>query len=133
MSITERSDRPDRPYVVRWREEGRHRSRAFATEKDAIKWEGKVQDRLAQGAHAPDEPSRMRLEDWTERWVDAYGPAWAERTRIQRGDILIGLHQWETLTLDNVMYVLNHPEASTFTPLQFFVIRGGQVRRGSLQ
>jgi integrase len=30
----------------------------------------------------------MRLEEWTERWVDAYGPAWAERTRIQRGDIL---------------------------------------------
>ncbi len=63
--------------------------------------------------------------------VSTEGPA--ARAGIQRGDILIGLHQWETLTLDNVMYVLNHPEASTFTPLQFFVIRGGQVRRGSLQ
>ena len=63
--------------------------------------------------------------------VSTEGPA--ARAGIQRGDILIGLHQWETLTLDNVMYVLNHPEANTFAPLKFFVIRGGQVRRGSLQ
>jgi serine protease Do len=63
--------------------------------------------------------------------VSVEGPA--ARAGIQRGDILIGLHQWETLTLDNVMYVLNHPEANTFAPLKFFVIRGGQVRRGSLQ
>lgn len=59
------------------------------------------------------------------------GPA--AKAGIQRGDILIGLHQWETLSLDNVLYVLNHPEAGTFAPLQFFVIRGGQVRRGNLQ
>lgn len=63
--------------------------------------------------------------------VSAEGPA--GRAGIQRGDILIGLHQWETLTLDNVLYVLNHPDANSFAPLKFFVIRGGQVRRGSLQ
>jgi serine protease Do len=59
------------------------------------------------------------------------GPAL--RSGIQRGDILIGLHQWETLTLDNVMYVVNHPDAATFGPLKFFVIRDGVVRRGTLQ
>jgi serine protease Do len=63
--------------------------------------------------------------------VATEGPA--ARAGIQRGDILIGLHQWETLTLDNVLYVLNHPDANTFAPLKFFVIRGGQVRRGALQ
>jgi serine protease Do len=56
----------------------------------------------------------------------------AGRAGFQRGDILIGLHQWETLTSDNVTYVLNHPELSTFTPVRFFIIRGGQVRRGWL-
>lgn len=59
------------------------------------------------------------------------GPA--IRSGIQRGDILIGLHQWETLSIDNVLYVLNHPEAATFGPLKFFVIRDGVVRRGTLQ
>jgi serine protease Do len=63
--------------------------------------------------------------------VSQDGPA--VRSGIQRGDILIGLHQWETLTLDNVLYVINHPEAPTFGPLKFFVIRDGVVRRGTLQ
>ena len=87
VSIRERPDRT-LPFEVRWREEGRHRSRAFKTEKEAIRWEGKVAARVALGAHAPEEPSRIPLEEWTERWVDVYGPAWAERTRIQRADII---------------------------------------------
>jgi serine protease Do len=65
--------------------------------------------------------------------IDILADGPAARAGIQRGDILIGLHQWETLSLDNVLFVLNHPDAGTFTPLQFFVIRGGQVRRGNLQ
>jgi serine protease Do len=51
---------------------------------------------------------------------------------IQRGDILIGLHQWETVSLDNVNYVLTHPELNSFNPLRFFIIRGGKVQRGWL-
>jgi serine protease Do len=56
----------------------------------------------------------------------------AGRAGFQRGDILIGLHQWETLNTDNVNYVLNHAEIATFTPVRFFLIRNGQVRRGWL-
>src|SRR5262249_54996791 len=56
----------------------------------------------------------------------------AGRAGFQRGDILIGLHQWETLTVDNVNYVLTHPDLATFNPVRFFIIRGGQVRRGWL-
>ncbi len=56
----------------------------------------------------------------------------AGRAGFQRGDILIGLHQWETLTADNVNYVLTHPDLATFNPVRFFIIRGGQVRRGWL-
>lgn len=63
--------------------------------------------------------------------VNAEGPA--GRSGIQRGDILIGLHQWETLSIDNVLYVINHPDAGSFAPIKFFVIRNGQVRRGTLQ
>jgi serine protease Do len=57
------------------------------------------------------------------------GPA--ARAGIQKGDILVGLHQFETLSTDNVMWVLNHPEWATFQPLKFFVIRNGKLNRGS--
>jgi serine protease Do len=51
---------------------------------------------------------------------------------FQRGDILVGLHQWETLTLENVSFVLTHPDLPSFVPLRFFVIRNGQLRRSHL-
>jgi len=57
----------------------------------------------------------------------------AGRAGIKKGDILVGLHQWETLTLDNVAFVVTNPELSTFMPLSFYIVRGGQVRRGWIQ
>lgn len=56
----------------------------------------------------------------------------AAKAGIRKGDILVGLHQWETLTIDNVQYVLSHPELATFSPLSFYILRQGQVRRGYL-
>jgi serine protease Do len=63
--------------------------------------------------------------------VDAEGAA--ARAGIRRGDILVGLHQWETLTIDNVAYVLVHPDLLSFNPLRFHVVRGGQIRQGWMQ
>jgi serine protease Do len=57
----------------------------------------------------------------------------AGRAGIHRGDILVGLHQWETLTVDNVAYVLTHPDLASFNPLSFHIVRGGQIRRGWMQ
>jgi serine protease Do len=62
--------------------------------------------------------------------VDADGLA--GKAGIKRGDILVGLHHWETLTVDNVAFVLNHPDLASFHPLCFFIIRSGEVRRGWL-
>ena len=56
----------------------------------------------------------------------------AAKAGLKKGDILVGLHQWETLSMDNVTYVLSHPDLSTFNPMSFFILRGGQVRRGNL-
>jgi serine protease Do len=56
----------------------------------------------------------------------------AAKAGFQRGDILIGLHQWETINIDNIAYVLNHPDLATFTPVRYFRIRGGQLQRGWL-
>jgi serine protease Do len=55
------------------------------------------------------------------------------RAGIKKGDILVGLHQWETLTLDNIAFVLTHPDLGSFAPLSFYIIRTGQVRRGWFQ
>jgi serine protease Do len=57
----------------------------------------------------------------------------AERSGIQRNDILIGMHLWEMLSLDNILFVLNHADLATFQPLRFYVLRGGQVHRGYFQ
>jgi serine protease Do len=61
------------------------------------------------------------------------GEGVAGKAGIRRGDILVGLHQWETLTLDNVAFVLTHPDLASFNPLSFYIVRSGQVRRGWLQ
>jgi serine protease Do len=56
----------------------------------------------------------------------------AGKAGIQRGDILVGLHTWETIKADNVTFVLTHPDLASFSPVRFYVIRNGQVRRGTL-
>ena len=56
----------------------------------------------------------------------------AAKAGMQRGDILIGLHQFETLSADNITWVLSHPELASFSPLKFFLVRGNQIRRGLL-
>ncbi len=49
---------------------------------------------------------------------------------IQKGDILVGLHLWESLNLDNVAFVLNHKDFATFLPLKFYLSREGKVLDG---
>jgi serine protease Do len=56
----------------------------------------------------------------------------AGKAGFQRGDILIGLHQYETITIDNITFVINHPDLTTWSPLKYFRIRGGQLQRGWL-
>ena len=47
-----------------------------------------------------------------------------------RGDVLVGLHQWETLNADNVAFVLNHKDLASFLPLKFYVARDGKLKDG---
>jgi serine protease Do len=57
----------------------------------------------------------------------------AERSGVQRGDILVGLHKFEMLSNDNVHYVLNQPEAIGLQPLKFYVLRNNQLQDGKFQ
>ena len=52
----------------------------------------------------------------------------AGKVGLQRGDILLGFHQWEALSLDNVAFVLNHKDLATFNPLKVFYVRDGKIR-----
>jgi serine protease Do len=65
--------------------------------------------------------------------VDVNPEGAAAKAGIQRGDILVGLHQWETVNLDNVAFVLNHHDLPSFNPLRFFVLRSGLVLHGWIQ
>jgi serine protease Do len=62
--------------------------------------------------------------------VNANGAA--AKAGIRKGDILVGLQQYETVSLDNVTYVLNLPELSGPASVPFFILRSGQVRQGKL-
>jgi serine protease Do len=51
---------------------------------------------------------------------------------LRRGDVLVGLHIWETVALEHVKYVLNRPDFSSFNPLRFIIIRGKESYYGYL-
>lgn len=51
---------------------------------------------------------------------------------IQEGDVLVGLHIWETVSFENVDYVIGHPQLRSFSPLKFYVLRGEETLWGHL-
>ncbi len=59
------------------------------------------------------------------------GPA--DRNGIQEGDVLVGLHVWETITPENVDFVVSHPELNKFNPLKFYIMRKSETLYGYLQ
>ena len=56
----------------------------------------------------------------------------AAKAGIRKGDVLVGLHKWETINIDNVTYVLNHPELVSASAIPFFIVRSGQMRSGQI-
>ncbi len=58
------------------------------------------------------------------------GPA--DEQGIQAGDILVGLHVWETIRPENVSYVLDRAQQEYFGPLKFYVLRGRETLFGHL-
>lgn len=54
----------------------------------------------------------------------------AARQGIQNGDILLGILRWETLSLDNVIFVLSQPEIQDMPKVKFLLARNGKVLLG---
>ena len=51
---------------------------------------------------------------------------------IRAGDVLVGMHIWETVSLDNVAYILKRPDFSSIAPVKFFILRGTETLYGYL-
>jgi len=83
------------------------------------------------GADAVDRAYPQFRGGLTVTGVRADGPA--DHAGVQRGDILVGLHKFEMLSGDQVQFVLNHPDAATFQPLKFYLLRGNQLQGGKFQ
>jgi len=49
---------------------------------------------------------------------------------IRAGDVLVGMHIWETVTLDNVAYILKRPDFTALTPVKFYILRGNETLYG---
>ncbi|MCE5266478.1 MAG: trypsin-like peptidase domain-containing protein [Planctomycetaceae bacterium] len=49
---------------------------------------------------------------------------------IAPGDVLVGMHLWETVTLDNVAYILKRPDFTSMGPVKFFILRGDETLYG---
>ena len=58
------------------------------------------------------------------------GPA-AEQG-IKTGDILVGLHVWETISVENIGFVLDKAHEENLGPIKFYVLRGRETLFGHL-
>ncbi len=56
----------------------------------------------------------------------------AAKQGIQRGDVLVGMHIWETVSLDNVDYILSRKDLQEIDPIKFYILRGGNTLYGHL-
>jgi len=56
----------------------------------------------------------------------------AARQGIRRGDVLVGMHVWETISLENVTYILNRSDFTQIEPLKFYILRGNETLYGHL-
>ncbi|MCE9553916.1 MAG: trypsin-like peptidase domain-containing protein [Planctomycetes bacterium] len=56
------------------------------------------------------------------------GPA--AQQGIHRGDVLLGVHEWETISLDNLSYVLSRQDLEQLEPLKFLILREGRALYG---
>lgn len=54
----------------------------------------------------------------------------ADAQGIRSGDVLVGMHVWETVSLDNISYILGRPDFTTINPLKFYILRGNTTLYG---
>jgi len=84
--------------------------------------------------------SRSQLESFRSRYgggmrvLDVRPKSPAADYGVKKGDILVGLHVWETVRFEDINYILNQTSLiSGPEPLKFYVVRGQEVLYGNLR
>jgi hypothetical protein len=52
----------------------------------------------------------------------------ASKAKIQKGDILVGLHIWETLSIDSCLFILDQCREDEVTSLKYSLVRNGRLQ-----
>jgi serine protease Do len=58
------------------------------------------------------------------------GPA--AKLGIQKGDILVGMHVWQTRSLDNLSWILNRSNLTSHNPIRLTIIRNNEMMDGRM-
>ena len=59
------------------------------------------------------------------------GPAYLQG--IRAGDVLVGVHVWETISLENIAYILDRDDLAKVEPVIFYIVRGSDTLYGHLR
>jgi serine protease Do len=59
------------------------------------------------------------------------GPAYMQG--IRAGDVLVGMHIWETISLDNIAYIIDREDVAKAEPIIFYIVRGSDTLYGHLR
>jgi serine protease Do len=57
----------------------------------------------------------------------------AAQQGIRRGDILVGMHIWETISLENIAYILERDDLSKLDSIVFYIVRGSDTLYGHMR
>jgi serine protease Do len=57
----------------------------------------------------------------------------AARQGIRAGDVLVGMHIWETVSFDNLNYILNREDFVDLQPIKFYIVRGQETLFGHMR
>ena len=57
----------------------------------------------------------------------------AAQQGIRRGDILVGMHIWETISLENIAYILERDDLSKLDSIVFYILRGSDTLYGHMR
>lgn len=56
----------------------------------------------------------------------------AARQGVRAGDVLVGLHKWETSSVSDLAYILKEPNVAQKDSIKFYVLRGDETLYGHL-
>jgi serine protease Do len=67
------------------------------------------------------------------RVVDVRGDGPAAAKGIRTGDILVGMHKWETASDEDIRYIVNNDALPSLGEVKFYILRGEETLYGAMR